>query len=105
MDLTPQAIDNLVEALREYHAIYSPLFQRREQREGAKKYLHGLLLDILRKSIEPMVLALDGLASLAERRRPGAVHPDQCTPAQGLGQTGGTVIRQALDAEDRVPAS
>ena len=60
MELTPQAIDNLVEELREYHAIYSPLFQRREQREGAAKYLHGLLLDIPRKSIEPMVLALAG---------------------------------------------
>jgi SRSO17 transposase len=60
MDLTPQAIDNLVEELRAYHAIYSPLFQRREQREGAAKYLHGLLLDIPRKSIEPMVLALEG---------------------------------------------
>jgi SRSO17 transposase len=60
MELTPQAIDNLVEELRAYHAIYSPLFQRREQREGAAKYLHGLLLDIPRKSIEPMVLALEG---------------------------------------------
>src|SRR6266852_2227215 len=60
MELTPQAIDNLVEELREYHAIYSPLFQRREQREGSAKYLHGLLLDIPRKSIEPMVLAFAG---------------------------------------------
>lgn len=34
MDLSPQDLDNLVEALREYHAIYSPLFQRREQRDG-----------------------------------------------------------------------
>jgi hypothetical protein len=71
MNLTPQAIDNLVEALREYHAISSPLFQRREQREGAKKYLHGLLLDIPRKSIEPMVLAMDGHASLADGRTAG----------------------------------
>ena len=46
MDLCPRDLDNLVEALREYHAIYSPLFQRREQREGAEKYLHGLLLEI-----------------------------------------------------------
>lgn len=37
LELTPQAIDNLVEELRAYHAIYSPLFQRREQREGAEK--------------------------------------------------------------------
>ena len=60
MDLRPRDLDNLVEALREYHAIYSPLFQRREQREGVEKYLHGLLLEIPRKSIEPMVLALEG---------------------------------------------
>ena len=60
MELTPQAIDHLVEELREYHAIYSPLFQRREQREWAQKYLHGLLLELPRKSIEPMVLALEG---------------------------------------------
>jgi SRSO17 transposase len=67
MELTPQAIDTLVDELREYHAIYSPLFQRREQREGAAKYLHGLLLDIPRKSIEPMVLALEGAQAQAVR--------------------------------------
>jgi SRSO17 transposase len=68
MELTPpQAIDNLVEELRAYHAIYSPLFQRREQREGAVKYLHGLVLDIPRKSIEPMVLALEGPTAKAVR--------------------------------------
>ena len=67
MELTPQAIDNLVEELRAYHAIYSPLFQRREQRAGAAKYLHGLLLDLPRKSIEPMVLALEGAQPQAVR--------------------------------------
>ena len=67
MDLTPQALDNLVEQLREYHAIYSPLFQRREQREGAATYLHGLLLDLPRKSIEPMILALEGPNAKAVR--------------------------------------
>ena len=29
MELTTQAINDLVEELREYHALYSPLFQRR----------------------------------------------------------------------------
>lgn len=60
MELRPHDIDNLVDELRAYHAIYSPLFQRREQREWASDYLHGLLLDIPRKSIEPMVLAMRG---------------------------------------------
>jgi len=67
MALTPQAIDHLVEELRAYHAIYSPLFQRREQREGAAQYLRGLLLDLPRKSIEPMVLALEGAQVQAVR--------------------------------------
>jgi hypothetical protein len=67
MDLTPQALDNLVEELREYHAIYSPLFQRREQREGAVTYLHGLLLELPRTSIEPMILALEGPNAKAVR--------------------------------------
>jgi SRSO17 transposase len=67
MNLRPQDLDRLVEALRDYHAIYSPLFQRREQREWAEKYLHGLLLEMPRKSIEPMVLALDGAQPKAVR--------------------------------------
>jgi SRSO17 transposase len=67
MELTPQAIDNLLDELRAYHAIYSPLFQRREQRAGAEKYLHGLLLELPRKSIEPMVLALEGANAKAVR--------------------------------------
>jgi len=67
LELTPQALDNLVEELREYHAIYSPLLPRREQREAASSYLHGLLLEIPRKSIEPMVLALEGANAKAVR--------------------------------------
>jgi SRSO17 transposase len=67
MDLRPQDVENLVDELRAYHAIYSPLFQRREQREGAADYLHGLLLDIPRKSIEPMILAMKGADANAIR--------------------------------------
>ena len=60
MQLSPQEISHLVTELEDYHAIYSPLFQRREQREWSSLYLQGLLLEIPRKSIEPMVLALRG---------------------------------------------
>jgi SRSO17 transposase len=67
MELRPQDIDNLVDELRAYYAIYSPLFQRREQREWAADYLHGLLLDIPRKSIEPMILTLKGADANAVR--------------------------------------
>ncbi len=60
MSLRPQDAESLVDALQAYHAIYSPLFQRREQRQWSADSLRGLLLEIPRKSIEPMVLALHG---------------------------------------------
>jgi hypothetical protein len=33
LDLAPQEVDALLEELYAYHAIYSPLVRRREQRE------------------------------------------------------------------------
>ena len=67
MDLAIQDIGHMVEELRAYHAIYSPLFQRREQRDAAHLYLQGLLATLPRKSIEPMVLAVEGVAPKAVR--------------------------------------
>jgi SRSO17 transposase len=67
MDLSVQDIEHLVEELRVYHAIYSPLLQRREQRDAAHTYLQGLLAPLPRKSIEPMVLAVEGVAPTAVR--------------------------------------
>ena len=67
MDLAIHDIEHLVEELRAYHAIYSPLFQRREQRDAAHIYLQGLLAALPRKSIEPLVLAVEGVAPHAVR--------------------------------------
>jgi SRSO17 transposase len=67
MDLAIHDIEPLVEDLRAYHAIYSPLLQRREQRKAAHTYLQGLLAPLPRKSIEPMVLAVEGVAPKAVR--------------------------------------
>jgi SRSO17 transposase len=67
MDLSVHDIEHLVEELRAYHAIYSPLLQRREQREASHTYLQGLLATLPRKSIEPMVLAVDGVSPAAVR--------------------------------------
>ena len=60
MELTPPEVAGLVEELRAYHALYAPLFQRQEQRDWSAQYLRGLLLELPRKSVEPMVLALLG---------------------------------------------
>jgi SRSO17 transposase len=51
----------VLQEVREYHAIFAPLYARREQREWGEFYLQGLVSpDIERKSIEPMVLARKG---------------------------------------------
>src|SRR6266496_309252 len=60
LDLTPHDLDGILDELRTFHAQFSPLFFRPEQRAWAQTYLHGLLLDIPRKSIEPMILHLRG---------------------------------------------
>jgi SRSO17 transposase len=54
--------------LKEYHAIFSPLLRRREQREWMEFYLQGLLSpEMDRKSIEPMVLNIKGADENAVR--------------------------------------
>ena len=60
MNLAPRDVEALAEALVAYHEVFAPLFRREEQRRWALKYLQGQLLDLERKSIEPMALALDG---------------------------------------------
>jgi SRSO17 transposase len=86
MDLAIQDIEHLVEELRAYHAIYSPLFQRREQREAAHTYLQGLLAPLPRKSIEPMVLAVDGVAPKAVRAMQSFISAGQWNDARLLHQ-------------------
>src|SRR6266545_8326938 len=60
LNLAPHDLDTILKELREYHALFSLLFYRREQRHWSQTYLHGLLLELPRKSIEPMVVALRG---------------------------------------------
>ena len=59
-NLAPRDVEALADELVAYHALFAPLFQRTEQRTWALAYLHGQLLELDRKSIEPMALALEG---------------------------------------------
>lgn len=86
MDLAIQDIEHLVEELRAYHAIYSPLLQRREQRAAAHTYLQGLLATLPRKSIEPMVLAVDGVAPAAVRAMQAFISEGQWNDERLLSQ-------------------
>ena len=67
LNLDPKDVEGLWEELEAYHAMYSGLFGRREQREWSKKYLMGLLMQLPRKSVEPMVLAIEGASEKAVR--------------------------------------
>jgi SRSO17 transposase len=101
MDLAIQDIEHLVEELRAYHAIYSPLLQRREQREAAHTYLQGLLATLPRKSIEPMVLAVDGVAPKAVRAMQAFISEGQWNDARLLHQHW-KEVETALGADDGV---
>jgi SRSO17 transposase len=67
MDVALPEMESLVEDLRAYHAIYSPLFQRRAQRDAAHASLQGWLAAWPRKAIEPMGLAVAGVVPKAVR--------------------------------------
>ena len=57
-NLAPRDVETLADALLAYAAEFAPLFRRAEQRHWAFQYLQGQLLELERKSIEPMALAL-----------------------------------------------
>jgi SRSO17 transposase len=101
MDLAIQDIEHLVEELRAYHAIYSPLFQRREQREAAHTSLQGVLSALPRKSIEPMVLAVKGVVPKAVRAMQAFISEGRWDDEQLLHQHWKEVERD-LGADDGV---
>ena len=59
-NLAPHDVEALANELVAYHALFAPLFRREEQRQWALKYLQGQLLDLERKSVEPMAPPPDG---------------------------------------------
>jgi SRSO17 transposase len=67
MNLAPRDLDMMAEELASYHAQFHDLFQRREQREWSEFYLRGQVAELERKTVEPMVLALNGPDAAAVR--------------------------------------
>jgi len=60
VNLAPRDVEAMADELAAYHAVFAQLFWRAEQRRWSLKYLQGQMLDVERKSIEPMALALEG---------------------------------------------
>jgi SRSO17 transposase len=86
LNLKAEDVEGLLEALEAYHRIYGPLFGRREQREWSKKYLMGLLMELPRKSVEPMVLAIEGANEKAVRAMQQFISEGAWTDEVLLGQ-------------------
>jgi SRSO17 transposase len=55
-NLAPRDVEAFVDALAAYHAYFAPAFRRPEQEQWATVYLHGLLDDQPRKTIERIAL-------------------------------------------------
>lgn len=61
ISLVPEDVGRLTDELRRYHAHFTPLFQRKEQRRWALKYMEGqMMIELKSRSIEPMALHLEG---------------------------------------------
>ena len=59
-NLARRDVEGLVDELKRYHHQFRPLFEREEQRHWAEVYLHGVLSDMERKTIEPLAERLEG---------------------------------------------
>jgi len=101
--LTPREVEDLADELHAFHRLYARCFQRREQRFWSFFYLCGQFSALERKTIEPMVLALQGPKPNAVRALDqflGAgtwemqtlVQRHQQLVAESLGSPDGTVI-------------
>jgi len=84
--------EQLLPELTKYHEIYSPLFQRREQREQSEKYLRGLLSELANKSVESMILQREG-------DKPKAIRAGQQFLSQGAWADGPILLRHWQEVE------
>ena len=57
-NLSEQDIEQFLDEMRDYIALFAPAFQRAEQLERSETYLRGLLGDAARKNVEQMALGL-----------------------------------------------
>ena len=60
MNISPRDVAGLGDELDQYHGCFASGFKRCEQRYWALKYSQGQMLDLERKSIEPMAVAVAG---------------------------------------------
>jgi SRSO17 transposase len=105
MNIAPRQVQGLLADLKVYHGQFADCFQRREQRYWARKYMEGQLLELERKSIEPMACALKGGNVQAMQQFIGVspwsdepiIKRHQAEVAHTLGEPDGIVIVDGSD--------
>ncbi|HEX9596031.1 MAG TPA: IS701 family transposase [Anaerolineales bacterium] len=60
LNIAPRDVEGMGDELKRFHQMFASGFVRREQRHWALKYSQGQLLELERKSIEPMAVAVAG---------------------------------------------
>ena len=113
MNIAPRDVDGLDDTLTRYHQLFVDCFARREQRHWALKYSQGLMLDLPRKSIEPMAAALAGgnIQAMQQFISEGAWSDNAVLTirrrevAQTLGQSDGVLIIDGCDFPKQGDAS
>ena len=105
LNIAPRHIRGLEQKLRAYHRQFAGHFRRKEQRQWSLKYMQGQMLDLKRKSIEPMAQAVEGgnIQGLQQFISEGAwsdaevMHAHQVRVAETLGQPDGILILDGCD--------
>jgi SRSO17 transposase len=105
INISPRDVDGLGRELDEYHDGFAGCFVRCEQRHWALKYSQAQMLDLERKSIEPMAVAVVGgnIQAMQQFISQGAWSDDEVLTvhrsavAETLGQPDGILILDGCD--------
>lgn len=105
LNIAPRDVEGLGDELDGYHEMFASGFVRCEQRHWALKYSQGQMLDLERKSIEPMAVALVGgnIQAMQQFISQGAWSDDEVLAihrravAETLGRPDGVIILDGCD--------
>lgn len=105
LNIAPRDVEGLGDELKHFHQMFAAGFVRREQRHWALKYSQGQLLELERKSIEPMAVAVAGgnIQAMQQFISQGAWSDDEVLAihrravAETLGRADGVIILDGCD--------
>ncbi len=105
LNIAPRDVVGLGDELQQFHRMFATGFVRQEQRHWALKYSQGQMLDLERKSIEPMAVAVAGgnIQAMQQFISQGAWSDDEVLAihrravAETLGRADGVVILDGCD--------